>query len=273
MAYFTEAERLKGFKIYVSENHEQISKRQYNAQQDNLCYEDKSKGNPSVFQNVSCVKAMAGKYVTIFNSRNGPEAFLELCEVEIYGCIVGTYGPDCRKRCSENCSDRRCNPNSGKCNKCYRTSKFGFDCSHRCPDNCRNNQCDGGSGKCESCKTNYHGFNCTEQCIGCLNGLCYQDSGTCANKTGCKEGFFGIRGSDLICNQSCVSLNCKICDIETGRCKELSIVLLQKTQDDLLMENRKDSISVMNSSFLKTTISILEIKQDTITIHIFVFLK
>ncbi|KAJ8316210.1 hypothetical protein KUTeg_006224 [Tegillarca granosa] len=78
------AKRLKGFKIYVSNNHKRNGTNHYRTMKQNLCYKDKSNGNLSVFQNISCIKTMKGRYVTIYNKRKKPNAFLELCEVDVY---------------------------------------------------------------------------------------------------------------------------------------------------------------------------------------------
>jgi hypothetical protein len=73
-------DRLKGFYIYTSDT--------FKEQQPNrgrLCYHDQQDGNPNILQNITC--NYPGRYVVIYNERFSPNAFLELCEVEVYGKI------------------------------------------------------------------------------------------------------------------------------------------------------------------------------------------
>ena len=73
-------DRLDGFYIYISDT--------FNEQHPNrghLCYHDQQNGEPSTLQNITC--DYPGRYVVIYNQRDRPEAFLELCEVEVYGKI------------------------------------------------------------------------------------------------------------------------------------------------------------------------------------------
>ena len=73
-------DRLDGFYIYISDT--------FNEQQPNrghLCYHDQKTGYPNTLQNITC--DYRGQYVVIYNKRDNLEAFLELCEVEVYGKI------------------------------------------------------------------------------------------------------------------------------------------------------------------------------------------
>ena len=70
--------RLDGFYIYISDTfNEQHPKR------GRLCYHDQQNGNTSTLQNIT--SDHPGQYVVIYNERNSPDVFLELCEVEVYG--------------------------------------------------------------------------------------------------------------------------------------------------------------------------------------------
>ena len=73
-------DRLKGFYIYTSDT--------FNEQQPNrgrLCYHDQQNSYANTLQNITC--DYPGRYVVIYNERDKSEAFLELCEVEVYGKI------------------------------------------------------------------------------------------------------------------------------------------------------------------------------------------
>jgi hypothetical protein len=72
--------RLDGFYIYISDT--------FNEQHPNRghqCYHDQKTGYPSTLQNITC--DYPGRYLVIYNQRDNTEAFLELCEVEVYGRI------------------------------------------------------------------------------------------------------------------------------------------------------------------------------------------
>jgi hypothetical protein len=75
-----ERKRLDGFYIYISNT--------FNEQQPNRghqCYHDQQDGYANTLQNITC--DYPGRYVVIYIQRDRPEAFLELCEVEVYGKI------------------------------------------------------------------------------------------------------------------------------------------------------------------------------------------
>jgi hypothetical protein len=72
--------RLDGFYIYISDT--------FNEQQPNRghqCYHDQQDGYANTLQNITC--DYPGRYVVIYNQRDRSEAFLQLCEVEVYGKI------------------------------------------------------------------------------------------------------------------------------------------------------------------------------------------
>ena len=75
-----ESKRLDGFYIYISDTfHEQQPNRGHQ------CYHDKQDGYVNTLLNITC--DYPGRYVVIYNQRDMSEAFLELCEVEVYGKI------------------------------------------------------------------------------------------------------------------------------------------------------------------------------------------
>ncbi|KAJ8316207.1 hypothetical protein KUTeg_006221, partial [Tegillarca granosa] len=133
-------------------------------------------------------------------------------------CTRGYHGLTCSHSCSDKCNGNQCDQDSGKCNSCMR-GYHGLNCSNSCSDKCHEKQCIQDSGKCNSCTRGYHGFKCTKPCSGCLNDFCYQDTGVCYNQSGCRQGFYGRRGSELMCNHTC-DPNCKTCDKSNGTCKD-----------------------------------------------------
>ena len=74
------SDRLNGFYIYIADT---FNERRPNS--GHLCFHDQQSGYPSTLQNKTC--DFAGRYVVIYNQRDRSEAFLELCEVEVYGKI------------------------------------------------------------------------------------------------------------------------------------------------------------------------------------------
>lgn len=74
---------MAGFSIYISNTTSKI--------QGHRCYKDDSLGKPSVNQTINCLKY--GRYVIYFNERSpnnnisylSPNAYNELCELEVYG--------------------------------------------------------------------------------------------------------------------------------------------------------------------------------------------
>ncbi|VDH90608.1 Hypothetical predicted protein [Mytilus galloprovincialis] len=68
-------DRLSGYTLFISNSS--------NPKYDRLCYEDRPPTyHPNVVQNITC--GMTGRYVVFFNERAKPEAYVELCEVEVF---------------------------------------------------------------------------------------------------------------------------------------------------------------------------------------------
>ncbi|XP_061179773.1 receptor-type tyrosine-protein phosphatase epsilon-like isoform X3 [Saccostrea echinata] len=144
-----------------------------------------------------------------------PWVFLEVCEVEVYGCEVNHFGENCTS-CGDPCE--KCDIVKG-CQQCQ-TGFTGKTC-----EECRL----GFSGhNCEPCKPGRYGSNCTQECSGnCYNNeSCNNVNGSCLN--GCKKGYIGDKCSQACgygtygfqCQDQC-SGNCfdnETCDNVEGNC-------------------------------------------------------
>ena len=72
--------RLDGFHIYISDTFEE-----QHPNSGHLCFHDQHDGYANALQNIIC--DYPGRYVVIYNQPNSSNAFLELCEVEVYAKI------------------------------------------------------------------------------------------------------------------------------------------------------------------------------------------
>lgn len=217
-------ERFWGFHLFVSNTSDWSS--------GYLCYNHKGPDLPDEIQNVSC--PTIGQFVTIatFRNKTSPAerrlestAYLELCEVQVYGCPYGRYGKDCSKYCSEDCRQVNCDADSGKCIprcedglkgvKCKEYcdyGSFGSGCRGRCY--CMQGTCDPVSGICPTggCQGGWNGKSCNKACASftygpdckftchCKNSTCDRFTGKCLY--GCEEGWVGPN-----CNQECMKIS------------------------------------------------------------------
>ncbi|XP_062610399.1 multiple epidermal growth factor-like domains protein 11 [Saccostrea cucullata] len=201
--------RFLGFYLYVSNTTNRLG--------GHLCFHDTIYNRstiPAVI-NISC--PVHGQYVIYYNERPqssqyayqfSKDALNELCEVEVFGCNVGFYAPNCSSTCPSNCQHPFCNIETGACQDC----KPGF----------KGSQCD------LKCNDRYYGENCISLCGDCLNfEECHHVNGSCLN--GYDAGFFGEKCDRLCpvglygrnCERTC-SINClntKRCDSKSGACQ------------------------------------------------------
>ncbi|XP_061165545.1 receptor-type tyrosine-protein phosphatase T-like [Saccostrea echinata] len=241
--------RFLGFYVYVSNTTNRLD--------GHLCFHDTIyiRSTIPAVVNITCL--VHGQYVIYYNERlsnlNYPTgysayAYNELCEVEVYGCKAGYYGPNCSLPCPNNC--RYCHIETGVCSWCkpgYQGDQcalgcemgfYGSNCSLRCPSICRN--CHIETGECSWCKPGYQGYQCETECGGdrygqdcgqrcgaCLEyKQCHHINGSCTE--GCDAGYEGtFCDSECLegkfgnnCEQNC-NENCGIpnqCNRMTGKC-------------------------------------------------------
>nr|AJA37865.1 fucolectin-related molecule [Littorina littorea] len=187
------------------------------------CYQQQGSTSQLQFR-VDC--ALTGRQVRVANSRNDPvpsgfsqNAFLDLCEVEVYECANGTFGENCSRQC--HCMSGHCNVTSGRCldtgqcrdgwtsascDQVCISGTYGPECNLTC-GHCHSNQkCHPVTGACpsqcaagyrdaqngcrEACIAGRFGVDCGQTCGQCKNkDTCHSATGVCPN--GCKEGYHG----------------------------------------------------------------------------------
>ncbi|XP_063418822.1 uncharacterized protein LOC134701585 [Mytilus trossulus] len=232
-------DRLRGYYLYVSDSFSQGT-----PNYGHLCYHYPLNSElPTSIQNKTC--DVIGRYVVFYNERNREDqAFVELCEVEIFGCYVGRYGSQCEFACSDNCNDVTCSIWDGSCTSCKAgftgdrcdqvcgKGTYGMNCSLSC-GNCKSESCNHRTGVCPiegGCKPGYHGLKCSEGCNAstygescrlecrCLGGI------ACNNVNGqCPKGLCELGWESNTCSETCGNGKYGInCSFSCGNCKNES---------------------------------------------------
>ncbi|CAC5398797.1 PTPRK [Mytilus coruscus] len=219
-------DRLNGYYLYIAN-----SSSRTHPISGHLCYHHPLHSSiPDTIQDKVC--NMSGRYVEFYNKRDEPEAFVELCEVKVFGCFVGQYGSQCELSCSPNCNDVTCSIWDGSCTSC----KAGFNgkhCNEACPSgfygencleqcgSCKDSYCDKFNGNCQygcsdgwhgqkcdqECQFNYHGENCAHKCGNCKSLGCDRFSGICSNNE-CSAGWKGQR-CNMLCDRGTYGITCR----------------------------------------------------------------
>ncbi|XP_076077504.1 uncharacterized protein LOC143047985 isoform X3 [Mytilus galloprovincialis] len=195
-------DRLKGYHLYISN-----SFKENNPNSGHECFHyPMSTNNPTIIQSKTC--DWTGRYIVYYNKRDNLEAFVELCEVEVFGCYVGRYGSQCKSRCPVNCNNGTCSIWDGSCASC----KEGF----------KGDRCD------QVCDKGTYGINCSTSCTNCKNQSCDHRTGECPTEAGCKAGFHGSKCSKG-CSANTYSENCQLqchclngitCNDVNGQCPD-----------------------------------------------------
>ncbi|XP_056008312.1 receptor-type tyrosine-protein phosphatase epsilon-like [Ostrea edulis] len=193
-----------------------------NGQEWKTCYTDSTPYNKPIPMPSSIECHQQTQYISFNTNSPSPwdqsQVFLEICEVEVYGCGINQYGENCTE-CVENCA--RCHVVNG-CVECQ--SRFtGRDCKECVP---------GYTGdKCDTpCTSGWYGSDCLFKCSGnCVNNEdCDHVDGACVN--GCQPGYIGSSCSQ-ICEYGWYGLSCQnqcsghcfenqTCDNANGRCRD-----------------------------------------------------
>ncbi|XP_062603233.1 multiple epidermal growth factor-like domains protein 10 [Saccostrea cucullata] len=224
--------RLKGFSIRLSKLPELNSSE--------ICYQDP--GNESLPIMLSRFCKGVARYVWFYTDKdNGGGVFLEICEVDVYGCPEKHSGENCSK-CNYSCYDT-CDIINGECSctkpgyeppECVKQCPkwwYGPNCKNRC-ENCKKGVCDHVTGDCEKgckngwkndikcdqpCNKGYYGKNCSKSCGRCANKkACNFKNGNCPSGK-CEPGWTSTLGKNgrkgKKCDQECPNgtfgLNCK----------------------------------------------------------------
>nr|XP_022310759.1 cell death abnormality protein 1-like [Crassostrea virginica] len=194
-----------GFSVYISNA--------TNKENGVLCFRDTNYTNATIPNPVNITCPYHGRYIIYYNNRTHPpypEGYSKyachlLCEVEVYGCDVNTYGVDC-KRCGNCSGGAQCDHVTGTCPNGCDPGMYGDECDRECVN-----------------KT--YGMECKEQCGNCSNGEpCHHVDGSC--RYGCDVGVHG-RTCDEACQPgrygiNCATLcgpNCQGCNRFTGVCE------------------------------------------------------
>ncbi|XP_069126187.1 scavenger receptor class F member 2-like isoform X2 [Argopecten irradians] len=253
--------RLGGFEIYLSDTSDWRSGVR--------CYQDNtaSLALMTATQDVPCVGI--GRYVTIYSNRTvkartwyWDDAFLELCEVYVFGCPSGKfgnghcnddclncntclptsgecycndgyYGPTCLP-CSTGCLTNTCDTISGNCNHCD-VGFYSDHCDQNCPSNCKNNVCNKVNGQCAECDVGFFGNHCDQTCPGnCENRTCNKDSGVCID---CNDGYYGPT-----CTPCPTGCSANTCDITSGNCLHCDSGFFGNRCDKPCPENCKNNM-------------------------------
>ncbi|XP_061185165.1 scavenger receptor class F member 1-like [Saccostrea echinata] len=191
-----------------------------------MCYKDVA-GLPPLNFTTNCIGY--GRYVIYYNERligvTYPEGYqsislIQLCEVVVEACPKGSYGQDCKFRCSGHCKDGTpCDLVTGECvkgcvsgwigtgcNKTCDNGRYGINCTFYCSGHCLSEPCNKETGHCDlGCSDGYIGDLCKAECTsgwfgkGCRyrcsehcteSGSCNHVNGICSR--GCEDGYTGL---------------------------------------------------------------------------------
>ncbi|XP_071118455.1 multiple epidermal growth factor-like domains protein 11 [Haliotis cracherodii] len=175
-----------------------------------------------------------GRFFIIRNPGRAPRQYddtLNICEVEIYECSGGTFGPNCSEFC--HCLNSTCDHVTGACPGGCRPGWKGDNCSTRCSvgsygincqKSCSNRKCtsdssscDRRSGSCDTgCRAGWKQSDCTQECDGlhygtncrraCADKRCALNTSWCDHVTGiCDTGVCQAGRKGIACTEAAPS--------------------------------------------------------------------
>ncbi|XP_062566506.1 receptor-type tyrosine-protein phosphatase epsilon-like isoform X15 [Saccostrea cucullata] len=203
------------------------------------CYHDTSPINQTIPMPSIVECPQKTRYIKFYKNTPSPEdgleVYLEMCEIEVYGCDVNQYGENCTEcvsrcvncdivdgcvRCQSGFAGKRCEdcePGfSGQNCECQQ-GRYGFQCNNSCTT-CKDMTCNHVNGSCslgcidgwtgalcaEVCPGGFFGPNCSSRCGNCENETCHHVNGMCPGN--CKEGWKG---------EKCLQVSALITDEDT----------------------------------------------------------
>ncbi|KAK6188230.1 hypothetical protein SNE40_004456 [Patella caerulea] len=160
--------RLRGFSLHIIDDKDV----------QHLCHKDDDTKNLRSEFTIKC-NGTRGRHIKI--SKQGNDVFVNLCEVEVFVCANGTFGPNCTSLCY--CEDNEtCDELTGYCRRGCLPGWTGRSCDRRCLEgwygkNCSNDCkkrhclkssifCNPSTGVCEDgCEVGWKGDNCLKKTV------------------------------------------------------------------------------------------------------------
>ncbi|XP_034320725.2 uncharacterized protein [Magallana gigas] len=232
--YYRRENHWKQFRFrqfYLDISNSSVTKTKTLTSQRTRCYTDNTT-YPYLPQNkieIPCIQT--ARYVIVETTYDAPEdnptrgAILEICEIEVYGCVVGHYDFDCRfcqgcqkndfNGCYSKCINSMCDKNDRKCTYECIPGYWGDLCDLTCPLTCFELNCNISTGHCLKCPLGVWGAVCDQVCpTSCYGGDCDKENNTCTH--GCLAGKFGDT-CEHNCSSWCVE---QTCEQHSGHCTD-----------------------------------------------------
>ncbi|XP_048257365.1 multiple epidermal growth factor-like domains protein 10 isoform X2 [Haliotis rufescens] len=225
--FFSNRQRMTGFLVRVD---------------DHPCYQQDQSHLPRSPVSISCDTPTRGQRVTVqLPTLADSKYILNLCEVEIYECADGSFGPGCSSWCLCKNTSEVCDKDTGHCESGCADGHTGADCQEPCSpgrygQGCMETcgHCDGGDQNCNKvdgrcthvCQDNWSGTLCKECSDYWFGGRCDREckckdpSEACDKKTGqcdsgCEDGWTGL-DCQTPCQDGTYGFNCTS---RCGRCR------------------------------------------------------